>query len=241
MPSQSEGVVAQEGLSLNISDRHTIRVQEDLWADSLRMAAIVEAALDLSVRALCDGSPVLAAEVKEREKDIDRREVAIECECLRVLALYEPVAGDLRRVLTILRINRDLERVGDLAARIAKRVRRMAKDNEPLTIPATLEALAFGSATALHRALDALARQDAEAARLVLSGDREIDQQRRVVLKAMKESLVKEPARVDVWLKLMNIARNLERVGDHASHIAEAVIYLTEGRLIRHAEDRRKA
>jgi phosphate transport system protein len=241
MPSQSEGEIAQEGLSLKITDRHTIRVQEDLWADSLRMAAIVEAALDLSVRALCDGSPVLAAEVKEREKDIDRREVAIECECLRVLALYEPVAGDLRRVLTILRINRDLERVGDLAARIAKRVRRMTKDNEPLTVPETLEALAFGASNAIHRALDALARQDAEAARLVLAGDREIDQQRRVVLKAMKESLVKEPARVDVWLRLMNIARNLERVGDHASHIAEAVIYLTEGRLIRHAEDRKKA
>ena len=121
---------------MKIADRHTLRVQEDLWADSLQMAAIVEAAFALSVRALCDGRPELAAEVKEHEKDIDRREMAIENECLRVLALYEPVACDLRRVLTILRINRDLERVGDLAARIAKRVRRMAKDNEPPRSPA---------------------------------------------------------------------------------------------------------
>ena len=206
------------------------------------MASIVEATFALSIRALCDGRPELAAEVKEHEKDIDRREVAIESECLRVLALYEPVACDLRRVLTVLRINRDLERIGDLSARIAKRVKRIARDfSGPIPISEPLEALAAGAANGFHDALDALVRSDAEAARSVLSRDRHIDKHCRTVLKALKASLVNEPARVDVWLRLMNIARNLERVGDHAVHIAEAVVYLKEGRLIRHAEDRLKA
>ena len=240
MPSPDEGEPTP-GPSLRIVDRHTLRVQEDLWAESLRMASIVEAAFALSIRALCDGRPELAAEVKEYEKDIDRREVAIEGECLRVLALYEPVACDLRRVLTILRINRDLERIGDLSARIAKRVKRMAKDSGPIPISEPLEALAKGAANSFHDALDALVRSDAEAARSVLSRDRQIDKHRRTVLKALKVSLVNEPGRVDVWLRLMNIARNLERVGDHAVHIAEAVVYIKEGRLIRHAEDRLKA
>ena len=229
------------GSSLRLADRHTLRVQEDLWAESLRMASIVEAAFALSIRALCDGRPELAAEVKEHEKDIDRREVAIERECLRVLVLYEPVAGDLRRVLTILRINRDLERIGDLSARIAKRVKRMAKDFGPIPISEPLEALAKGAADSFHDSLDALVRSDAEAARLVLSKDRQIDKHRRTVLKALKASLVREPDKVEMWLRLMNIARNLERVGDHAVHIAEAVVYLKEGRLIRHAEDPREA
>jgi phosphate transport system protein len=205
------------------------------------MASIVEAAIVLSLRALCDGRPELAAEVKQYEKDIDRREVTIERECLRVLALYEPVACDLRRVLTILRINRDLERIGDLAARIAKRVKRIAKGSGPIPISEPLEALARGAANSFHDALDALVRSDAEAARSVLSRDRQVDKHRRIVLKSLKASLVTEPERVDVWLRLMNIARNLERVGDHAVHIAEAVVYLKEGRLIRHAEGRLKA
>jgi phosphate transport system protein len=229
------------GPSLKVADRHILRVQEDLWAESLRMASIVEVAFALSIRALCDGHPELAAEVKEHEKDIDRREVAIERECLRVLALYEPVACDLRRVLTILRINRDLERIGDLSARIAKRVNRMARCPGPIPISGPLEALAAGAANNFHDALDALVQSDAEAARAVLSRDRQIDKHRRTVLKALKVSLVNEPGRVDVWLRLMNIARNLERVGDHAVHIAEAVVYLKEGRLIRHAEEPRGA
>jgi phosphate transport system protein len=226
---------------LKVADRHILRVQEDLWAESLRMASIVEATFALSIRALCEGHPELAAEVKEHERDIDRREVAIERECLRVLALYEPVACDLRRVLTILRINRDLERIGDLSARIAKRVNRMARCPGPIPISEPLEALATGAANNFHDALDALVQCDAEAARSVLSRDRQIDKHRRTVLKALKVSLVNEPGRVDVWLRLMNIARNLERVGDHAVHIAEAVVYLKEGRLIRHAEEPRGA
>jgi phosphate transport system protein len=239
MPSLNAGEPTPGPRSRTV-DRHTLRVQEDLWVESLRMASTVEAAFALSIRALCDGRPELAAEVKEHEKDIDRREVAIERGCLRVLALYEPVASDLRRVLTILRINRDLERIGDLAARIAKRVKRIAKDSGTIPISEPLEALARRAANSIHDAVDSLIRSDAEMARSVISRDRQIDNHRRTALKALKTSLLIEPDQIDLWLRLMNIARNLERVGDHAVHIAEAVVYNKEGRLIRHVEDHRE-
>src|SRR5579863_8309091 len=95
-------------------ERQVFKAQDNLWADALRLAAIVESTLSLSVTALCHHRPELVTEVKANEREIDRREVTIESECLRVLALYEPVASDFRRVLTILRVNRDLERIGDL-------------------------------------------------------------------------------------------------------------------------------
>lgn len=204
------------------------------------MAGVVEVALTLSVTALCHGRPELAAEVKTREREVDRQEVKIERECLRVLALYEPVASDFRRVLTVLRVNRDLERVSDLAARIAKRAARLSVDPGPLPIPETLESLAGEALDAVRKALDALSRSDAAAARAVIAGDKQIDKWRRTVRDGLTESIRRDPERVKDWLRLLDIARHLERVGDHAASIAEAVVYLNEGQIIRHSERPRK-
>ena len=145
------------------------------------MAGVVEAVLTMSVTALCDGRPELAAEVKLREREIDRQEVKIERECLRVLALYEPVASDFRRVLTVLRVNRDLERISDLSARIAKRAGKLAVRPTPVAIPEPLETLAAEALEAVRNALDALAKSDSAAARAVITGDREIDRCRGAV------------------------------------------------------------
>ncbi len=218
------------------SDRHILRAQEDLWIDALRMAGVVESALTLSVTALCNGRPELAAEVKVREREIDRQEVGIERECLRVLALYEPVASDFRRVLTVLRVNRDLERISDLAARIAKRASKLSVDPSPVVIPETMDLLATGALDAVRSVLDALAKSDAGLARSVIAGDRQIDQWRQTVRAGLKASIRRDPAHVDDWLRLLDIARHLERVGDHAASIAEAVVYLNEGQIIRHSE-----
>lgn len=217
------------------SERHILRAQEDLWVEALRMAGVVEAALAMSVNALCNGRPELAAEVKLRERDVDRQEVKIERECLRVLALYEPVASDFRRVLTVLRVNRDLERISDLAARIAKRAGRFAVLSTPLPIPEPLETLAGEALDAVRKALDALAKSDADAARAVITGDRQIDRLHRAVRDDLTESIRREPERVQDWLRLLDTARHLERVGDHAASIAETVVYLNDGQIIRHA------
>jgi phosphate transport system protein len=227
---------AENGPVQTTPDRHILRAQEDLWVEALRMAGVVESALTLSVRALCHGHPELAAEVKLSEREVDRREVRIERECLKVLALYEPVASDFRRVLTVLRVNRDLERISDLAARIAKRASKMTVEPSPVPLPEPLEALATGALDAVRHALDALAKSDSPSARSVITGDRGLDQLQRTVRAELKASIRREPGRVDDWLRLLDIARHLERVGDHAASIAEAVVYLHEGQIIRHAQ-----
>jgi phosphate transport system protein len=220
--------------SLGSADRHVLKVQDNLWADALGLAAVVESALSLSVTALCHHRSELAAEVKAIEREIDRREVAIESECLRVLALFEPVASDFRRVLTVLRVNRDLERIGDLAARIAKRTKKLARGPSPVPIPEPLEALAEAAVLSVRGALDSLVNCDAQSGRSVIAGDHRLDQYRRTVRAELKEAIRQDVDRVEEWLLLMDLARHLERVGDHAASIAEAVVYLKEGQIIRH-------
>jgi phosphate transport system protein len=233
MATETTGKTSEGAIDLT-SDRHPLRVQEDLWAEALGLAAVVESALALSVMALCSHRAEPTAEVKAREREIDRREVRIESECLRVLVLYEPVASDFRRVLTVLRVNRDLERIGDLAVRIAKRTKKLTRGPVPTPIPEPLEALAEGALCAVRGALDALAQSDARSGRTVIAGDRRLDEYQRTVRAGLKESLRREPGRVDDWLRLIEIARHLERVGDHAVGIAEAVVFLKEGQIIRH-------
>jgi phosphate transport system protein len=218
--------------------RNFVRDMEGLWEQILKLAAVVETALTTSVRALCDGRPDLVAEVKGEEQAINDREVQIELDCLKVLALHNPVASDLRRVAAVLKINGDLERIGDLADHIADRARKIAKDPRPLPIPPRLEALAQEALAEVHASLDALARCDAELARSVIEADRGVDRHRRAVQKELKAAIRREPDRVNAWLRLINTARNLERVADHATNIAEAVVYLKEGRIIRHDRGR---
>jgi len=216
------------------AERPVLKVQDDLWAEALSLAAVVESTFAKSVTALCQHRPELAAEVKAGEREIDRREVAIEKECLRVLALYEPVASDFRRVLTILRVNHDLERIGDLAARIAKRAKKLARQPRPVPIPEPLEALAEAAMLSLRDALNSLVNRDALSGRSVIASDHRLDEYRRTVRAGLKEAIRRDVDRIEDWLMLMDVARHLERVGDHAAGIAESVIYLKEGRIIRH-------
>ena len=108
-----------------VSGRHALREQDVLWADFLALAASVVNSLEKSVQAICDGRFDLISEVENEEEDSDRREVLIEQQCLRILALYEPVAWDLRRMATVLKVNRDWERIADLALRVARRARKL--------------------------------------------------------------------------------------------------------------------
>jgi phosphate transport system protein len=221
--------------------RHFMRDMEGLWGEVLKMAGVVETALSTSVRALCERRADLAAEVRVGETAINSWEVQIEQLCLRILALHQPVASDLRRVAVALKINNDLERMGDLANHIANRARKLIKREESNLVSPELEGLSLEVLAQVRDTLDALAKSDADLARAVIAGDRGIDQRRVVVVRELKDSIRRDPERVDAWLRLINIARNLERVADHATNIAEAVIYLKEGSIIRHVSDRRTA
>jgi phosphate transport system protein len=216
--------------------RHFLRDLEGLWSGVLTLAAVVEDALNRSVRALCDGRADLAAEVKEERPAVDRWEVRIERECLKILALHQPVACDLRRVAAVLKINGNLERMSDLARNIAKRVKKEAQSGAmgACPVPRQLESMALETLEQVRDSLDALAKSDAILARAVIAGDRRVDRRYRAVLAELKEQIRRDPDRLNTWLRLINTARNLERIADHATMIAEAVVYLKEGDIVRH-------
>ena len=215
--------------------KHFLRDMEGLWTEVLKLAAVVEEALENSIRALCDGRADLAEGFKRGDRAIDRREVQLERDCLRVLALHQPVASDLRRIAAVLRINSDLERVADLARHVAKRAKKLAASPEPKAIPRELEAMAEAALAQVRESLDALTQGDADLARKVIQGDRRIDRHHRSVRKGLKDAIRADPDRLNTWLRLINTARNLERVADHATNIAESVIYLKEGDIVRHS------
>jgi len=221
--------------------RHFLRDMESLWTQVLKLAAVVEEALNTSVRALCDGRADLAADVKVGEKTIDLWEMQLERDCLRVLALHQPVASDLRRIAVILRINSDLERMADLARHIARRAKKFAVSPMPRAIPQELEAMAVESLSQVRDSLDALVKSDTDLARRVIQGDRKVDRFHATVRKGLKAAIRNDPNRLNTWLRLINTARNLERVADHATNIAEAVIYLKEGDIVRHSPRKTEA
>jgi phosphate transport system protein len=217
--------------------RHFVRDMEQLWNEILRMVAVVESTLNLTVQALCDGRADLAAEIRSSEYEVDRLDIDIERDCLKILALHQPVASDLRRVAAILRIDRELERIADLSRHIAKRTRKLAREVVPLPIPSELEALAHDVLSQVRGCLDALTRADADIARTIIAADSAIDARRRAVLKQLKEAVREAPDRLNNYLRLMHNTRNLERIADHATHIAGAVIYMKEGDIVRHFLD----
>lgn len=217
-------------------NRQFVREMESLWSELMKLAAIVEASLRASVQALCSGNPSFIDEVRHEEIVIDRSQLQIERDCLRMLALHQPVASDLRRVTVAMKISSDLERMGDLASHIAKRARKLSRRTEPVPISPQLEFLAMESLAQVRDSLDALARGDAELARQVIAGDRQVDLRRQLILKDLKRSIRRNPDQLTVWLHLINTARNLERIADHATNIAEAVIYLEEGIFVRRVD-----
>src|SRR5215472_4848948 len=133
--------------------RSVIRDMEGLWTEVLKLAAVVEDALGQSIHALCDGRVELADAVKRQKRVVDHWEVQIERECVRVLALHQPVASDLRRVAAVLKINGDLHRLCDLARHIAKRVKKLAADPRAIPIPQTLENLGLAALDRVHDSL----------------------------------------------------------------------------------------
>jgi phosphate transport system protein len=214
--------------------RSFLRDMEGLWSEVLKLAAVVEDGLNQSIHSLCDGQVDLADELKQLKRAVDRWEVHIERECVRVLALHQPVASDLRRVAAVLKINGELERLCNLARHIAKRVKKLVGDPAAFPIPQTLENLALDALAQIHSSLDALTQSDISRAQAVIAADLQVDRNYRAVQKLLKAEIVRSPDRINTWLRLVSTARNLERIADHAVKIAESVIYLQGGNVLRH-------
>lgn len=209
-------------------------VIESLRDKLYRMGGRAEAILDKSLRSIWERDAVLAAQVADDDIEIDRLEVAIDESVLKALALQAPVAEDLREVLAVKMVATDLERVGDLARNIAKCAQRIAAHDE-IPLPAALTTLARSAQRALRRSLDAFSRNDAELARAVIDEDDAIDRFQDEVVETMLRAIERQPEAVSQEVDLIMVAKHLERVGDHATNVAEDVILIAEARNVKHA------
>ncbi len=199
----------------------------------LALSAVVEDDVGRAIRSILERDTKLAMRVIDMDEEIDRTEVDVEEECLKILALHQPVAIDLRYIVVVLKINNDLERIGDLAVKIAERA--MFLNNQPLfEVPFDLRGMAEKVQWMLHRSLDALVNLDLEVARTVCVTDAEVDAIHSGVYDLVLEEIRRKPEHLESLLRLLSVPRCLERIADHATNIAEDVIYMINGEIVRH-------
>jgi phosphate transport system protein len=215
---------------------HFQRDIDRLKQQLLSLGAVVESEVRMAVRAIEERDMALAEQVIRHEAQADVLEVNVEEECLKILALHQPVAADLRYVISVLKINQDLERIGDLAVHIAERGTYLFTQ-PPVETSFRIGEMAEKAQAMLKKVLDAFVSLDADAARAVCMADADIDQINRDISKHAEEKLARDPGLVDGLLQVINIARHLERIADHATNIAEDLIYMIEGRIVRHSPE----
>jgi phosphate transport system protein len=206
---------------------------EELNRKLLQMGRLVESAISFAARSLIDQNAVLAEEVIRGEPIVNGLEIEIDGMATRLIALYQPVARDLRLLTAAIKINTNLERVGDLAMHIAER--SLATMNHPLAKSMTdIPKIAALAQSMLLNCLDAFVKGDADLAHSVLLADDEVDQLRDQIHVQLTDIMRGDPRLSSVALNLLFIARNLERIGDHATNIAEEVLFVVKGIDVRH-------
>jgi len=212
---------------------HLLRDLENLKRELLTVGSLVEDATNKAILALVDRRPELAEEVRVGDRVVDKQEVHVEDVCLKILALHQPVATDLRFVVAVLKVNNDLERVGDLAGNIASRARDLAS-GEPVPVPAEINEMSTRVRAMLCDCLNALVGADLDLARKVLSDDEAVDTLHLAIFGLIEARMRAEPERIGAWIQLLSVSRYLERIADLATNIAEDVIFMVQGELVRH-------
>ncbi len=213
---------------------HLQREIDRLKRKMLAVGALVEDNLRIASQAIEERNVDKAHRVVLTDAVIDEQEVDVEEECLKLLALYQPVAGDLRFIVAVIKINSELERIGDLSANMGERALQLAREH-PVPVPRGFALMADRTGLILEKALDALVRQDALTARVVLAADDEIDALYAGLIEDLKNIIRADPEHLDAIVLLFSVARYLERLADHATNIAEDVLYMVEGEIHRHA------
>lgn len=218
---------------------HLQRDLNKLIKKLLEIGALVEEALKKATAATWSRELATAKEVIAGDLVVDRLEVEFEEECLKVLALHAPVAADLRRVVGFLKVNNDLERIGDLAQNIAERAAFFAT-REPIELPGELEELAARVRTMVTECLDAVVNSNAELAHKVVEDDEIVDDIHQEFYGTVSRLIDEQPDNADAVLQLLSLSRYYERIADQATNIAEDVIFMVTGEVIRHQAARRK-
>lgn len=214
--------------------KHFARELEKIKKQILSLGAKVEEQVRMATQAVEAHDAELAKQIIKSDFEIDEMEVEIEEECLKILALHQPVAVDLRFLIAVIKINNDLERIGDQAVNIAERVDVIAKlDLSEFFFDYT--AMGEKVQDMLKMSLDALVNMDYDTAYSVVMRDDEVDQIKVDAYDRIKQAMSKHPDKIGYLINLLLISRHLERLADHATNIAEEVIYLIEGEIVRHA------
>lgn len=216
--------------------RHLQRDVETINQRLLAMSGIVEQMIDKATRSLIDRKLNLAAEVMEADEKVDEAEVLIEEECLKILALHQPVASDLRRIATVIKINAALERIADLACNIAERAHCM-EPHPYFPIPDGLEEMVGLAKKMVQMSLDSFVKSDSQLALQVIQIDPMVDRLNRTVIIELKQLMKDDSLMVDPAMHCFSATRHIERIGDQAENIAEDVIYVVDGDIIRHKHE----
>ncbi len=199
----------------------------------LSLGALVEERVHLAAKAVATKDLELCEKIIRDDHDIDEMEVEVEEECLKILALHQPVAIDLRFIIAVIKINNDLERIGDQAVNIAQRM-AFSTTRRPFDVSFDYSGMAEKAQDMLRKSLDALVNFDLDLAFKVLTLDDEVDRIKDEAYDQIKAEIQRHPERVGFLINMLLVSRHLERLADHATNIAEEVIYLVEGEIVRH-------
>ncbi|OGR12664.1 MAG: phosphate transport system regulatory protein PhoU [Desulfobacterales bacterium RIFOXYA12_FULL_46_15] len=211
---------------------HLQREIEKIKKEILCLGAMVEDRFQKAIYAVKTSDQGLAQKIMDTDFEIDKREIEVEEECLKILALHQPVATDLRFIVAVIKINNDLERIADYACNIAKRF--IISSHDPNIFKYDYAPMADQAAKMLRKSLDALVRMDVDMAYIVRDMDAVVNAMRNEAYETMKKDIQRRPEMVGEIINMYLISRHLERIGDHTTNIAEEVIYLIEGEIVRH-------
>ena len=213
--------------------KHLERDLADLQRDLMTLASSVEEAIHKAIKSLALRQNALAQQVIDGDRQIDEDENHVEEECLKMLALHQPVAIDLRRITAAMKINGELERMADLAEDIAERAIHLAL-LPAIPLPAKLQRMTDLTTSMVRQSLDAFVNLDVRLARTVCRLDDEVDRYNNEIIDELIRLMRSSPEAVEPGLSMFSAIRHLERIADHATNIAEDVVYLAEGEIIRH-------
>lgn len=213
---------------------HFLRELDQLYLHLTEIGNMIEAQVDLAFKAVITLDEATARRVIKGDDEIDDVEIRLEEECLKLLALYQPVAGDLRLIIAILKINNDLERIGDHAKNLAETAINLSSHSSPIEFPENLARIFKQVKLMLRKTLLAFIEQDQKLAQTVLEMDDQVDEMCAAELPRQIQLIKDNPELAGDRLMLLSVCRQLERIGDHASNIAEDVVYLLSGDIIRH-------